>query len=345
MQVNQDYVYCHGCKWAGDVWRLVEALAPEGTVIGKFLQTTNFPSPSGRVYKTSSYVGPVNMNLIDYWHTSLLTRSYELTTLQAERLFNDETVRKFKLGYRPDKNAWVIPFIYRDQCEIVQFRSRKTNESGLKYWGLKGHQHGAVINQEILDSSLDYVVILLGAFDPLLAFQDGLPAVGLNGSMPFTRTDKERVQKIFSKQKLIFVVPDNNEHEYDSAKMLAEWLNAEVRYFPTELPHNVDYIDYRKAGKTAEDFKREVLGILPYEDIDNSLFENLCAVYDKGNKREFATVYCEMLARGVTWSDMSIPLANRHVTDVVSRRQLYNVKCKEDFIEAMGYQYIKRGGW
>lgn len=350
LQVNKDYVYCYGCQWSGGVWRLAkELLQQSGETVASvthFLNTTNFPSPSGRTYRTSQYTGSINMSLIDYWHNYLMGREDLIAILEDERLLNPTTLQQFKIGYRPDKDAWVIPFVYHNQAETLQFRSRDTNEAGKKYWGLEGHNRGSVINRSILDTPQEYVVVLLGAIDPLLAVQDGLPAVGLNGSMPFKKTEKERVQQMFSNQKLTFIIPDNNENEYASAQRLASWIDAEVRYFPTDLPHNIDYIDYRKLGKTADDFKREVLGVLPYEDITTTqLFPNLCSLYDVGDKYKFSEFYVNSLAQGLSFSDVAIALANHHVTDVTARRQLYNVQCKEDFITAMGYRYVNKGAW
>lgn len=347
MLVNKDYVYCFGCKQGFDVWRLAEALLKDSSInIGKWLQTTNFPSPSGRVYRTSKYKGVVNNSLVEYWHLQLVSNPDLMQVLQTERLFTPDTINKFQLGYRPDKNAWVIPFQYKGQTDIVQFRSRCTDDSGKKYWGLEGHQHGSLINRSILDVPQEYVVVLLGAYDSLLADQDGLPAVGLNGSMPFKKTEKEKVQDIFSKQKLVFVVPDNNECEYDSARTLAEWLKAEVRYFPTELPHNCDYIDYRKLGKTPEDFKREVLGILPYEDIqETELFASLCSLFDKGDKLSLAEMHLQWYARGISYADVAIALAIYHVKNSGVKRLLLSVKDKAGFEQVMHYNFRLQGGW
>jgi len=345
MQVNKDYVYCFGCKWAGDIWRLATELNPPGTHVGQWLQTTSFPSPTGRTYRVGKYQGSVSTNLIDYWHNCLLGDTQALSILMEERLFNKNTVDQFKLGWRPDKKAYVIPFMYNGEAEIVQFRSTTTNEAGSKYWGLEGHQRGCFINRHILDTPQEYVVILMGAFDPILAYQDGLPAVGMNGSMPFKRSEKEYVQDVFKHQTIKFVVPDNNEQEIKEAKKLASWIGGDVRTFPYYLPHNMDYIDYRKAGFTVDNFKAQVLHTLPLETIPNDLFLNLCSLYDAGDPHKFSSFHCEWYAKGITYSDVAITLANRHVKNKVAKRALYNVVTKTEFIEAMNLGYSLSGGW
>jgi hypothetical protein len=347
MQVNEDYVYCYGCKWSGDIYRLIDRLLTQNTTpftnVAHFLRDAKLASPSGRDYHSRKYTGNVPISLIEYWHSCLLQRPEMLNILQQERLLTLESIKHFKLGYRPDKDAWVVPFLRGNSAEIVQFRTRKTNESSPKYWGLKGHNRGAIMNCNILDAPQDYVVILMGTYDPTLAWQDGLPAVGLNGSMPFKEVERDKVRQIFAKQVIKFIVPDNNPEEIKAAKKLATWIDGDVRTFPANSSHNTDYIDYRKSGKTVEDFKREVLGILPYSSITDDLFDSLCSLYDAGDMYDFAQVYLQILARGYTYNDVGLALANRYVSDLRVRRMLYNVASLKDFTQAMRYNCVLRG--
>lgn len=350
LQVNKDYVYCFGCKQAFDTFALAQELLRKTTneewsfnKTWYWFQNTEFPEQSDREYRKIEYKGCVPDNLIQYWQNSI--EENQLTaTLQAERLLTKETIKKFRLGYRADKDAWVIPYLRKGEADIVQFRSRKTDDSSAKYWGLAGHNRGSIMNWDLLDTPQDYVIVLMGAYDAILASQDGLPAVGINGSFPFRQEEKERIQEIFSKQKMIFIVPDNTESEYASAVKLAEWLKGTVRYFPNNLPEDCDYIDYRKLGKTAEDFKLEVLGITPYVQPDTELIEDLKSLLLVGDPHSVCPFHLKVRASGVIARDVAVALANT-VDSGIFKRQLYEVKDIVGLEQVFKNSYHSLGGW
>lgn len=339
MQVNESYVYCYGCHWTGDVWKLAETLLNDPAInIGTWLKTTPFYSPTGRIYKQNTYVGSVPMNLVEYWHNCLLNNSEAYIKLMHDRMFHGGIIVDFKLGWRPDKSAYVIPYLYKDEAEIVQFRSTKTDDSGKKYWGLTNHNRGSIINRKILDTKQDYVVHMMGAFDPLLAVQDGLPSTGMNGSFPFRKDEKERVQEMFKKQDIIFIVPDNNPEEIKQAKKFAEWVGGLVRTFPEDLPHNTDYISYRKSGHSVEDFKRDVLKIVPGEDFSYDHHDRLCAMYDLGDVSLLGTL------TGISYQDVAIQLVN-YAKTAKERFNLFQVQTQQDLVSIIQDRYKQRGGW
>lgn len=350
LQVNKEYVYCFGCKKAFDTFSLAQELLRKTTNeewsftrVWYWFQTTSLPERSEREYRKIEYKGAVPDNLIQYWRNSI-EENQLTTTLCSERLLTPETIQKFSLGYRADKDAWVIPYLRHGSADIVQFRSRKTNDSSAKYWGLAGHNRGSIMNWDLLDTPQDYVVILMGAYDAILASQDGLLAVGINGSFPFRAEEKERVQEIFAAQKTIFVVPDNTESEYASAEKLAEWLNGDVRRFPTALPKDCDYIDYRKLGYTAEDFKLCVLGITPYVQPDTELIEDLKTLLLRGDQYRLAPVHWKQRAQNVIVRDVAVALANSLKSHDL-KRHLYNARNEQELRQVFEKSYNLLGGW
>ena len=329
LQVNKDYVYCYGCKTNLDTPALAKALFElQGKnksykEIFTWLENTDFPE-SNLKYKKSEYLGPVPVQLIDYWHNALY--SYDkVKQLKQERLLTEDTIKQFKLGYRPDHNAWVIPYLYAGKADIVQFRPLDRSSYRDKYYGMSGHNRGAVMNYDLLLTPQPYVIILMGAFDGILAQQDGLLAVSINGSFPFHKKDKERVQQMFSLQKKKFIVPDNTLSEYGPAEKLAEWIDGEVCYFPKELPEGTDYIDYRKLGYPVQDFKRDVLCI----HIHPNLIENLVSFYrvkDPFNLAGFHLAWYNSFCNEVADSLIQyLPSEKDRLSQVRTEHQLLNI--------------------
>lgn len=349
LQVNQEYVYCYGCKRSFDGLGLAdELLKKQGTFTSTkdtltWLRQVELPSPTNRTYVKTKYRGAVSDNLITYWQQCLLNDPDRIQDLQNSRLLTLDTIQHFRLGWRPDHMSYVIPFLHYGIADIVQFRSTRTTHA--KYYGLNGHQRGSIMNWDILDNELEYVVVLLGAFDATLAWQDGLPAVGLNGSMPFKKTEKARVHHVFEKAKLKFIVPDNTQSEYQEAERLARWIDADVRYFDEDLtPPDCDYIDYRRMGKTVDDFKVDVLNIQPDYTFNPDFIDNLHSLYKTGDQYNLMLAHCYLAAKGRRVVDIAVSLAQR-VDTIHEKRKLLNVRCEEELVNAFSQSYYAQGGW
>jgi DNA primase len=118
MQVNEDYVYCHACGTGWDSIGLVQAYlrqrqnshATLGQVKRWFIQQwdrfTAQPTPAH--YKKHEYKGPVPREWVEYWHSMMSTERRQ--QLYKERLLTDDTIDLFRIGWRPDWQAWAIPF-------------------------------------------------------------------------------------------------------------------------------------------------------------------------------------------------------------------------------------------
>lgn len=338
MHVYENNVYCYGCGESADTFALAKHLL-KASVADTFtwFKTADIPEQRKELAYDSpnKYAGPVDVELVDYWHSQLTPEHYQ--RLQATRLLTSDTIDRVKLGWRPDWKAYSIPFWRPDgKVDTVQFRS--TTENMPKYIGLKGHSRGYVQNADLLETPQDYVVVLLTSLCGLLARQDGLIAVSINGAFPFKDSERERVETLFAKQDNIYVVPDNTPAEFPFAYKLADWIGGQVKFFPANLPEKIDYTDYRRTGRSPDDFKREVLGILPETPVNNvEPFTELLKIGDPYNLlpgyvqyMHPATVY-QSLAREIAQH----VLINKRNLDLQAKTILRSVKCAEDFYQAL----------
>jgi hypothetical protein len=297
--VYENGLFCFGCHRSWDVIDLAKTLLERDGVertygdVFRWFQETTLPAKSSTVYEKAEYLGPVPEEYINNWADQMDDNKY--AQLQAERLIAPETARHYRLGWREDWQAWTIPFWQKEPgesaVETVQFRLLSGKP---KYVGLKGHSRGAVQNAHLLQQPQPYLVVLFGSYDSILALQDGVLAVGLNGSMPFRKDEKERVQELFKLQKNVIVVPDNTPSEYKPAQQLADWLGTyKVRYFPPELPAGCDYIDYRKLGYDAYDFRQHILCL----GMEDELIENVGQLLNVGDPYRLARYHAVTAAR------------------------------------------------
>ena len=334
--VYAEGVYCYGCAEFFDIVSLVKLLLEQTAKVSYqdiFEWFEKTPLPEVKPIKTRSheYKGAVPPDLIEYWFNCM----DRYNQLEQERLIVKETALRYKIGWRPDTQAWVIPF-YRgepgnSEIDIVQFRNTVSEP---KYIGLGGHNRGSIMNAFLLEKPQDYIVVLFHAFDPILCLQDGITAVGTNGSFPFKKDEKERVKELFKKQKNIFIVPDNNPSEHTAAYKLAEWLDAEVRFFDRELPHNLGYEDYRKLGFSALDFLQDVVGIEPITKPDPELVANIVSLLKAGDKNKFSAVHAKILGQGQVATDIARVLA-KELPDMA--RKLWNVRTSDDLFNTLDF--------
>lgn len=347
LHVNKDFAYCYACKQSWTAFSAAKELLEKDGKPYTFKQVfqwfldTDFPAAAARRYTTSKYRGPVPSEIADYWHKCLTDDHY--SQLEIERLLTRETIDRHRLGWRPDWEAFSIPFFRPDgEVDIIQFRMTRGKS---KYMGMEGHNRGSVMNWDLLETPQDFLIVLFGAFDGILARQDGLPAVSFNGSLPFRKDERERVRDLFAKQKKIYIVPDNTEAEVEPAYVLAEWLDAEVRFFPEDLPEDTDYIDFRRMGFTPADFMKVVLGM----DLDDQTFAEDLLLYAKaGDPYNFIPVYMSYNGRGRVVQDVALLLAGA-VGDAACRERFMTVLTIDQLYEALSFAkerfYHLKGGW
>lgn len=353
MYVNEKTVYCFGCGGTWDSYGFIKQYMEFDTAPDVFAWFTSFHSPTKtpRKYGQNRYDGPVEVSLVEYWHSCL--QSQQIQELSSRRLLTEETIHCYQLGWRPDWDAYVIPFwrgeIGNSEIDIVQFRMLQGHEP--KYIGLKGHNRGSVMNAFLLEQEQPYVVILLGAYDSILAYQDGLIAVGLNGSTVFTGKGGQRLVEMFDKQTHIIVVPDNTETEFKPAQQIAQLLGTDravVKYFPDDLPKGTDYIDYRVLGYSVEDFMAVVLDIKPFDRYNQDIIENLLDLIQVGDALNFIPVHLALSGQREVAANLARALAER-VEKYEEKQMLWKVIDANSLCVACEQLAQKRlyelGGW
>lgn len=366
MQINDTWVYCHGCNKSWDNFAFVrDMLIQQGkratfdAVLDWFTDhIDDLPASSFTEREKAEYVGPVDPFLVNYWHDCIQANGH-IEHLMQERLLTEETISRYKLGWRPDMYAWSIPFWRglpgESEVDILQFRHTKPSKT--KYTGLLGRNRASVMNAHLLSEPQEYVIILFGTFDPILALQDGLPAVGFNGASHFVSRDKERLLEMFAKQTRIYIVPDNQPEELKHAKQLRNVLGehrTSIRTFPEECADKEDYISYRHKY-TVEDFLIDVLRIKPIRSVNEQLVINLYELLRVGDGYDLAPLHLSF-HQGTVVADVARSLAYQKRFDnyspeswVALQDDFCSVRCLEEFESVYkkwaNHSYTLLGGW
>jgi len=243
---NSGKYHCFGCGVHGDIFDFVERKLDltAGEALEWVWEYNDFdfslhdvkPIPFERV----SYKGPVHIDVIKGWHKDLKNRSW----LYQRRLF-DDTIDDNMIGWSTRQQAHVFPYWTgkpgHSEVEIVQYR---INRTGI-YIGMEGHYRKALLNRHLLDTN-SWAIIFVGTMDALLAAQDGLPALGLNGIHMF----KPEWVELFKDKDRVVVVPDkDNEQEYNAAVKISKLIGSHA--YVKQLPESIegkDYSDMRMNG-------------------------------------------------------------------------------------------------
>lgn len=331
LHVFDDGVYCFGCETIAKTPFQLAAKAlkkPVWDVINWF-KTTTFDSTIEQVVRvTSPYLGPVDPALVKTWADTLQHEQELMKRLSEDRLITFDTIRNYQLGWRAGWQAYSIPFFASElgTSEIVSVQFRKTRGKR-KYIGLTGHYTGSIMNAFLLKQDVPYIAVLLGSFDGILAYQDGLPVVSLNGAFPFSNSQQELVKTWFNKPVPKFVVSDQTPTEYKSAQKLASWIGAEMRYFsPLWGGQCKDYIDYRRAGYTPQDFERDILNIKPAQQPDTDAVDAFYKFLITGDKLGAAPLFMNLLNRGRAAHDLAVTTAFKPKPEVFTRQSWQQIQ-------------------
>lgn len=267
-QVNENTLYCHACRMTWDIFSVTQermGIPFREAVEYLAVNLGNIPAADQVTARSAGadYAGPAPIDLVRYWHT-LLTAEHR-QWLHEARWLTDQTINAAGIGWRPESRAYSIPYWrgepWHSDVDIVQFRAspeRLADDPDMQhYWGLTGHNRPSWINGHRIGRG--YLVIFFGTLDALLAGQDGLTAISINGATTFMR-DPDNIARLRKAVEgaWVFVVPDKTASEFKAAYALAQDLGAEVRHFPHDAVGK-DYTEYRQAGKTVVDFIEEVL--------------------------------------------------------------------------------------
>lgn len=257
---GHDMYYCHGCHIALDIFGVIQRL--RGLSFSTAVQWIhqNIDTLTKQPYwvgsSSSGYKGPVSPNLIAYWHLCLPDERRQ--QLHQERLINDDTIDQYRIGWRPDWNAYTLPFWSdrpgNSEVEIVQFRRTKDSPAFFtsKYMGLSGHNRPCWFNKHLIGS---WVFVVFGTFDALLAGQDGFPAVSPNGAGAFAHErHADLIKTRFGSIYDVVALMDSTPSEHGSAlKTLNHMPNARIVTLP-EGPWT-DYSDYRQYHSASDVMK------------------------------------------------------------------------------------------
>jgi hypothetical protein len=301
-----DSFYCFGCQTAGDIFSVVmERGGMDFPSAKRWLEEFNGEPISQRKTTKKESKPKQKLAVPQHWIMSwcINLQNGNRGWLNKERLLTDATIDFTRLGWREDYKAYAIPYWRgrpgKSEVEVVQYRS--TPQSPLfhgrtwHYIGESGFYHSAILNRYLINRA--YVVIFFGTFDAILAAQDGIPAIGTNGSTAFGKdTEATRwLQKELANTKQIFIVPDKTPIEAVHATRLAEAVGGEVRYFPLG-DWGKDYTDYRNAGYTGTNFLEEILKMDVIFPAHRETFSDILLLVSQGKISEIyelLAIVCE----------------------------------------------------
>lgn len=351
MQVNQEYVYCHGCGKSADTIGLARKLFELEGEPKSFVETldwlnnTDFEDATLK-YEKATYKGPPPKELILDWHRKLTPEHY--VKLKKERLLEPETIDYFKLGFYPMFGI-SIPFWRgkpsESEVDSVQFRITVDRYKS-KYIGLKNFSRGAIMNAWMLEHSMPYLVFLFGSFDPILGWQDGLNISGSSGAAPFKSSDHERIKYMFRKQHNIIVVPDNSPGEWQPAYNFAKLVGGRVAFFPRDVD-GMDYIRFRKEN-SPHDFLRMV-GVMPQKQVSSMLLDNVVDMINHSTTK-FMRRHIEFFQHDPTDVAKAIAMLPAPSPFNASKwgkvqRKLHEATSVPDIVETIDNGLSNIGGW
>jgi DNA primase len=335
--VYKDHATCYGAcdtSYSTDFLarRLLQKTNNEASYQDAYIHMLqgNVAAPRITQDNSAEYKGPVPLSQVMYWHNHLEEQHYQ--QLATERLLTRHTIDTHRLGYSAKREGISIPywrgFPGASEVDIVQFRMY-AKWCQCKYLGLAGHNRESIINAFLLQIPQPYVIVLFGSFDPLLAAQDGIIAVGTNGATRFTKR-LERLRELFKRQDNVIVVPDNSPGELENAKVFAEAINGRVKTFRMDDGQGCDYIQFRHTH-SAKDFMQQIVHLWPKtlikDDVDR-LYANLLS-----EKHDPYT-------GDISPQDIATALALKHSTQEgwsLVKRMLYTVTTTSQLNHVLGY--------
>lgn len=263
MQIFDDHAWCYSChKWA-DIFSFTMKLRKTtfDRAVEWLLDQRHIVPENVVLKQPKEYQGPLPLSIARYYNTQL---DKERRQYLWDRLITDETIDSYLLGYRPDYQAFTIPYWsgIPGHSDIVSLQYRvapwSTNQQR-KYWWEPGYYRPCVLNQHLINDEL--VILLFGTVDGLLGAQDGLPIISASGLSTYGNPHKPEsiwLRDALSQVKRKIVLPDQTTIEHEAAVKVMVGIGAEVKFFPYYLDQK-DYNAYRTSGRSTVDFVNEIL--------------------------------------------------------------------------------------
>lgn len=208
LKVFSDHAHCFGCSGHWDIISWTEQRLGLGfSDAVKWLQDRAGIIPkSNTLPHSSQYVPttPIPLLVLEYWH-SLATP--DVRQYYYGRCLTDETIDLFMLGH--DGTNYVIPIWEGEPRESLVYGVKFRCPEGVspKYFGLRGRSQPKLFNKFVLKDAKE-VVIVLGEFDAILAYQMGLATVSPTSGQNVWLVEWTR---LFNDVGTIFVLPDRGE--------------------------------------------------------------------------------------------------------------------------------------
>lgn len=248
------HAHCFGCgkHWDSIAWvqerdqcnflSAVEWLANHS---GQFTAISNL-----KIVTQKKNLIPIEKSILDFWYNQTTD---EIRDYYHKRLLTDDTIDRYQLGWNGQR--YVIPIWEGTPGQSIVYSVRlraSLSDMYPKYLGLRHRSQSRLFNQYLLDTA-ETVVIFIGEFDAILGQQDGLIALSPTAGQGSWRPEWT---KLFINVKHIYVVPDYGELVKGHAIASNFVGRSSVHTFPKVVK---DYTEYRLAGNTVEDFKKDIL--------------------------------------------------------------------------------------
>lgn len=294
MHVYENGVHCFACGFNEDVYGFLVTLHKKSDPEFSFSDAVSWLEKFVGGLPTSQYRErnektkqvltlpkrkPVPSNWVQHWHKNIDGNEEWLV---EERLLNQQLIEKNMLGWRRDITAYSIPFFVGlpsiSDVDVVQYRSYP-GANKWRYRGETGYGHPSILGRHLINDW--FCVMLFGTLDQQLAEQDGIPAIAPNNINAFAKRDKAEAVWLRNKLKGVknlFVVPDATPQEFETAHKIANIIGGQVRYFRKDT-WGKDYTDWRKSGRSVDDFYREVLKLDDYRYLSDEQKKQLDLVF------------------------------------------------------------------
>jgi hypothetical protein len=223
-------------------------------------QRAGSPLLTFNVEKKTGKSNRVTQAYVDSWARKLWSNQPALDDLVSQRGFNEETIRKFEIGW--DGQRYTLP-VRDENHQLVNIRRYKIGASRDKMLNIQNHGGVRLYNVEVIEHNQS-IVLCEGEMDCILLNQEHIPAVTATAG---AGTFNDEMAQHF-RDKTVYICYDaDDEGNLGSAKagkMIAVYAR-EVYKVDIPLPgKGADVTDYMyKESHTAGDFKKLMSNATP----------------------------------------------------------------------------------
>lgn len=170
--------YCHGCGATGSLDSLVANLRGDGAWGDASLR-------SKAERQRDKAAEALSESEVQRWHKFLMGKRFraERRYLIEERGLDRDTLKEFKIGYDPLREAYTIPVWWEGELQNVRRYDPDPGPEWPKIRNVKGHGVPVLYPESSLDGAAEHEQIMVceGEWDTLLAIQHGFVAITRTG--------------------------------------------------------------------------------------------------------------------------------------------------------------------